>query len=130
MTEAMITKRYRLYTRRAIEGAIRRSESGTMSIGDEVEIGFIFRHALMIDPERDKAYKCHYRGAVGWDYHGKMRFAKGDFYIFQRVSDDWQNGYFYFVSWKDGKRTLLIRDEVTEYYRSMMMSEDESTWEY
>ena len=130
MKDSIISKRYRLYSRRMVEGAVRRSETGTMTIGEEVEIGYIFRHTLMIDPKRDKAYKCHYKGAVTWDYHGRMRYAKGDFYIFQRVSDDWQNGYYYFVSWKDGKRQLLIRDEITEYYRSIMMAEDESTWEY
>jgi len=129
MTEAKISKRYKLYSRRVVEGK-RDSCDATITIGDEVEIGYIFRHTLMMDPNRDKAYKCHYRSYHTADYRGRKRYTKADFYVFKRCSDDWQDGLYYFVSWKDGERKLLMREEVTEYYRSMTMVEDESTWEY
>lgn len=129
MTEAMISKRYKLYSRRVVDGK-RGSCDATMAIGEEVEIGYIFRHTLMIDPKRDKAYKCHYRADHSADYRGRRRYTKADFFIFQRVSDDWQDGFYYFVGWKDGKRKLLMREEITNYYRSITMAEDESTWEY
>lgn len=128
--DTIIAAKHKLYSRRLVEGKIRGSVEGTMFIGEEVnDIDYHYRYALMLSPQ-DKAYKCHYRTVYTTNYSGKIMYTKGDFLLFQRVSDDWQNGLYYFVSWRDGVRALMYREEVTTYWQSVTMAEDESTWEY
>lgn len=128
--DTIIAAKHKLYSRRLIEGKIRGSVEGTMFIGEEVtEIDYHYRHTLMISPQ-DKAYKCHYRTPYTTNYSGKIMYTKGDFLLFQRVSDDWQNGLYYFVSWKDGVRQLMYREEVTTYWKSVTMAEDKDSWEF
>lgn len=128
--DTIIAAKHKLYSRRLVEGKIRGSVEGTMFIGDEVvDIDYHYRYALMISPH-DKAYKCHYRTVYTTNYSGKIMYTKGDFLLFQRVSDDWQNGLYYFVSWRDGVRELMYREEVTTYWQSVTMAEDKESWEY
>lgn len=127
--DTIIAAKHKLYSRRLVEGKIRGSVEGTMFLGDEVDIDYHYRYALMISPQ-DKAYKCRYRAAYTADYCGKMMYTIGDFIIFQRVSDDWQNGLYYFVSWREGVRELMYREDVTTYYKSVTMAEDKESWEY
>lgn len=95
-----ISSKYGLYTKTLVEGG------GTMTIGEEVEIDYIHRRTLMIGIN-DKAYKCHYQ--MRWQ---PKQIVVRDFHIFQRVSDNWQNGLYYFVGRKDGIVYQMFRSDV------------------
>ena len=100
--DRQISAKYGLYTKTLVEGG------GTMTIGDEVEIDYIHRRTLMIGIN-DKAYKCHYE--MRWQ---PTQILTRDFHIFQRVSDNWQNGLYYFVGRKDGMVYQMLRGDVVQ----------------